>query len=723
MPPKTYSQFKLGDIIVRYLVNPEGTTTPEVQLLPLSSELEPVDKREFLDSPSITALPEKWLPVSAQALTPIAQLKLAGEPAPGGFSYGRTSHGVTPSSALSLRDQEMLTQPGTTCIRTTLTSPIGLSVIHELSHHEGERVLRSLTTVRNDGSDTVTLEALSSFSLGGITPYAKDDAPGQLKVHRLRSAWSGEGRACVDSVENLHLERSWSGASIQCERFGSVGSLPVRGWHPWLAVEDQTENVIWAASLAHPCSWQMEIVRQGDQLAISGGQADFDFGHWQKDLRPGQSFQTPESFLTVSTTGIEGAAERLADPLRRPPAGQTKPESGLPVVFNEWCTSWGNPNHENIVALAKRLSGTGITYLVIDDGWAQRSPEALLQENGDWIVCPKAFPNGLKATTDAIREQGLIPGIWFEFEVVNAGTEAWNQVDHFLKRNGKPLQVGTRRFWDFRDPWVHEYLTNKVTKLLNESGIGYLKVDYNDTIGLGCDGAESLGEGLRQHLEGVQRFFRSLRDALPDLVIENCSSGGHRFEPSMVGLTDLTSITDAHETPDIPIISANALQVAPVSKNLIWAVLRDSDSLKRLCYSLSATFLGRMCLSGDIAKLSEEQWEFSLGAVRLYNKLAPSLRDASFRRFGSWGESYQHPSGGQAVRALSAGGDRVVIVWHTFDSPPAELWVTLPGETDWTLSDELSDGEHIAQIDGNLVIIKKPVAWTGGVVALQRADQ
>ena len=90
---------------------------------------------------------------------------------------------------------------------------------------------------------------------------------------------------------------------------------------------------------------------------------------------------------------------------------------------------------------------------------------------------------------------------------------------------GRPLTSGVRRFWDFRQAWVREYLNSKVVGLLKECGFGYLKIDYNETIGIGCDGAESLGEGLRSHIEAVQDFIRSIRQELPDLVIENCSSG------------------------------------------------------------------------------------------------------------------------------------------------------------------------------------------------------
>ena len=97
----------------------------------------------------------------------------------------------------------------------------------------------------------------------------------------------------------------------------------------------------------------------------------------------------------------------------------------------------------------------------------------------------------------------------------------------------------------------------------------------------------------------MQRFIARLRTEMPELVIENCSSGGHRLEPSMLALTSLSSFSDAHETLDIPIIAADLSRLVWSAQKQIWAVVRESDSLERVCYSLAATFLGRMCLSGD----------------------------------------------------------------------------------------------------------------------------
>ncbi|MFZ4716328.1 MAG: glycoside hydrolase family 36 protein, partial [Chthoniobacterales bacterium] len=562
---------------------------------------------------------------------------------------------------------------------TTLTHPSGLRCEHRFSWFGNVPVFTSSVRVVNAGKKPVTLEMLTSFSLGGLTPYAADDAPNRLMVHRYRTSWTMEGRLESRSIEDLHLERSWLGGGIASERFGQVGSKPVRGFFPYAAIEDTQAGVIWGAQLACPGSWQMEVFRRDDFAALSGGQADREFGHWFKTLKPGESFETPAATIACVRGDLDQLGQRLTSAQASPLATLPKVENELPIVVNEWCTSWGNPTQENLLAFAKRLQGTPAKYLVIDDGWAERPGNEALQ-NGDWIINKKSFPDGLAATCRAIRECGLIPGIWFEFEVCNDGSKAFDLTDHHLRRDGRVVQVGSRRFWDFRDPFTFDYLTKKVIHLLRDNGFGYIKVDYNETIGIGVDGAESLGEGLRQHLEGVQEFFRMLRKEIPDLVIENCSSGGHRLEPSMMALSAMGSSSDAHETREIPIIAANLQRLILPRQSQIWAVVRKDDTAQRLAYSLAATFLGRMCLSGEVHDLSTAQWNLVVSAMELYRRVAPIIRDGHSTFHGETGESWRHPKGWQAVLRTSKRGDRALLVAHSFAKPfPKEVEIQLPG--------------------------------------------
>ncbi|MBR3736346.1 MAG: alpha-galactosidase, partial [Lachnospiraceae bacterium] len=182
-----------------------------------------------------------------------------------------------------------------------------------------------------------------------------------------------------------------------------------------------------------------------------------------------------------------------------------------------------------------------------------------------------------------------------------------------------------------------------------EAGFGYLKVDYNDTLGMGCDGAESMGEALRRKVAASQRFFEKIRNAIPGIVIENCSSGGHRLEPSMMQLCSQASFSDAHEIKSIPLIAANMHRVIKPEQSQIWAVLRAKDSRERIEYSLIATLFGRMCLSGDIYDLSDELLAAVEEGMEFYRMAADIIQKGKtiLHRYEETG--YNEPKGQQLL--------------------------------------------------------------------------
>ncbi len=213
-------------------------------------------------------------------------------------------HNSDTLSSLRYSRQEKIQRGDETEIITYLNSARGYSCEHHLRYCQGDEALTFFSTIRNDGSEKFSLEMLSSFSLGGITPFASDDAPNRLHFHRFRSFWSAEGRHISQPIEELHLERSWSGHGVRAERFGQVGSMPVHGYHPFAAIEDRGVGVFWGATLAWSGSWQMELYRRDDQLSLSGGLADRELGHWFKNLAPGETFSSSLSLCHYCQRGF-----------------------------------------------------------------------------------------------------------------------------------------------------------------------------------------------------------------------------------------------------------------------------------------------------------------------------------------------------------------------------------------------------------------------------------
>lgn len=716
MPILVRAEYQVGALLVRYVASDDRPDVWGLMLLPLAKAGAVATPREWLDSPAITQLPAPWNRTRAWEIDPLVHAHVSGDVLPAGFANGRTLRHSGTTASFAVREHRRGEADGCVVLTTILEAACGLRCRHELTVDPRTGVARVRVTAENPTARPLTLDYLSAFSLGHVTPFASDDAPGRLFVHRFRSAWSAEGRHEERSVESLHLERSWTGHGVRSERFGQTGSLPVNGWFPLVAIEDRVAGVTWAAQLATPGTWDLEIYRRADQLALSGGGPDRLNGEWRHTLAPGGRVAAPDAFLTVAAGGVEETCDRLVMAARFR-ADVLAAERDMPVVFNEWCTSWGHPTHDSLVALADRLAGSGVRYLVIDDGWAER-PGDQFQQNGDWRVNRRAFPGGLRATTDAIRARGLVPGLWFEFEAINPGSDAWHETAHQLHRDGAPLQVGPRRFWDFRDPWVHDFLAERVIARLRDDGFGYLKVDYNDSAGPGVDGPLSPGENLREHLAGVQRFFARLRRELPELVIENCSSGGHRLEPSMMALTAMSSFSDAHETPDIPLIAANLTRLLWSSQVQLWAVLRANDSAARLSYSLAATFLGRMCLSGDLAALSPVAWRQVTDTVAFYREVAPLIRDGIFRCRRTADESMAHPRGAQVVTITARDGRRMLVVWHAFGGSVAPLQAALPPATAWRVEKACAQPEPAFSIDQGVLHWHPAGEWTGGVILL-----
>ena len=137
-------------------------------------------------------------------------------------------------------------------------------------------------------------------------------------------------------------------------------------------------------------------------------------------------------------------------------------DADLPVIFNEYCTTWGNPTIKNLERIAKKLQESGVKYLVIDCGWYKEEGKNWWDSIGDWNVSKVLFPRGLKEVCDMIKSYGLIPGIWFEFENAAPGAEIYIKTEHLLSRHGYPLTVGGRRFLDMRDEWCVKYLDERL---------------------------------------------------------------------------------------------------------------------------------------------------------------------------------------------------------------------------------------------------------------------
>lgn len=670
MHPEVLQEYKLGDMVAKYLIDRDSMQVG-FQLLPEKvSQENIITDNCFMES--------------------LIQYKLTGdiynEAYAGGCSM-RNSESVRKLKFSEQTDESIGEQLQ---VNTIMMDEDGHRLIHHLVWLKNMPYVRISCTFENQSKRNCCLEMFESFSLGGLSPYMQGDGNGTLWLHRVRSVWSQEGRHEAIPVEDLQLEPAWDPHAVRCERFGQAGSMPVNRFFPFAAIEDRKNHVFWGAQIAHPASWQMEVYRKDNGLALSGGLADRELGHWMKNVEPGKNFTTPEAIVsTAHTDSFDIFTGRLTTAglvegfLKAPES-----EQDLPIVFNEYCTTWGNPSHENICEIVDAIKGKGFKYFVIDCGWYKENGIPWDIGMGDYEVSKELFPGGMKKTVQVIKDAGMVPGIWFEIENVGSASRAYHLTEHLLHKDHAVLTTYFRRFWDMQDTWVDEYLTDKVIGTLKKYGFGYMKIDYNETIGIGCDGAESPGEGLRKNMEASVSFIEKIKEEVPGIVLENCASGGHRLEPKLMSVMSMASFSDAHECEEIPIIAANLHRVIHPAQSQIWAVIRQDDSLKRIAYSISNTFLGRMCISGDVTQLAPEKWNLIEQGISFYGKIKDIIKEGQSYRYGPKIKSARHPEGWQALLRVGKNKQAYVVI-HVFG-----------GELPEVIEIELPEGipDHIRQI-------------------------
>lgn len=663
-------EYKLGDMVARYLID-RNSMQVGFQLLPENvSQEHIVTDNCFMES--------------------LIQYKLTGDIYNEAYAGGCSMRNSESVRKLRFSEQTDETTGEQIRVNTIMMDEDGHRLIHHLVWLKNMPYVRISCTFENQSKRDCCLEMFESFSLGGLSPYMQGDGNGTLWLHRVRSVWSQEGRHETIPVEDLQLEPAWDPHAVRCERFGQAGSMPVNRFFPFAAIEDRKNHVFWGAQIAHPASWQMEVYRKDNGLALSGGLADRELGHWMKNVEPGKNFTTPEAIVsTAHTDSFDIFTGRLTTAglvegfLKAPES-----EQDLPIVFNEYCTTWGNPSHENICEIVDAIKGKGFKYFVIDCGWYKENGIPWDIGMGDYEVSKELFPGGMEKTVQVIKDAGMVPGIWFEIENVGSASRAYHLTEHLLHKDNAVLTTYFRRFWDMQDPWVDKYLTDKVIGTLKKYGFGYMKIDYNETIGIGCDGAESPGEALRENMEATVSFIEKVKEEVPGIVLENCASGGHRLEPKLMSVMSMASFSDAHECEEIPIIAANLHWVIHPAQSQIWAVIRQDDSLKRIAYSISNTFLGRMCISGDVTQLAPEKWNLIKQGISFYGKIKDIIKEGQSYRYGPKIKSARHPEGWQALLRVGKNKQAYVVI-HVFG-----------GELPEVIEIELPEGipDHIRQI-------------------------
>jgi alpha-galactosidase len=476
-----------------------------------------------------------------------------------------------------------------------------------------DQAVRSRVSVVPAGERPLVLRSVASWSSGFTRPGTVDD-DNLAGWHRINgvSDWFGEGRwtrAALRGIDFPRLSTQLAHSTHDPRGYWTATSdgtwstghhLPVAG------LEGADLAVAWQIEHNGPWRWELGEDLKGAYFTLSGP-TDVDSA-WTRVVRPGESFTSVPA--TVAFGGdFTGAVAALTD-FRRAARRPHPDNAAMPVVFNDYMnTLLGDPTTEKLLPLIKAASEVGAEIFCIDAGWYDDGGD-WWPSVGEWQPSTTRFPGGLGEVIDAIRDAGMVPGLWLEPEVIGVRSPMAERLpdEAFLQRHGQRITEHHRYHLDLRHPAAVAHLDGVVDRLVNDFGVGFFKFDYNVNPGPGTDfDAHSVGDGLLGHNRAHLAWLDGVLDRHPGLVIENCSSGAMRMDFAVLSRLAMQSTSDQQEFTKYPPIAA----AAPISllpeQAASWAYPQPEMNAEEVAFCLVTGLLGRFYVSGFLNRMTEDQ--------------------------------------------------------------------------------------------------------------------
>ncbi|MFI5843246.1 alpha-galactosidase [Catenuloplanes sp. NPDC051500] len=422
-----------------------------------------------------------------------------------GFLAGRAPFGFTGWSA----------EAGDDWISITAAGPLTVTTRLELSP---EGVLRLRHTLVNNASADFVLSALDLqlpipdrarevLDFSGLWAHERRPQRGELR----QGAWMRESRHGRPGHDDAFLL--------------AVGE-PGFGFR---------SGEVWAAHLAWSGDKRGWASRSALGPAVLG--AGELLGAGEVTLAPGASYATPWLVAAWSGTGLDGLSDRLHPWIR----GRSTLRRPRPVVLNTWEAVYFSQDLETLGALADAAGAVGVERFVLDDGWftGRRDDRRAL---GDWFVDTEVWPAGLHPLIARVHAAGMDFGLWVEPEMVSPSSLLADQHPDWVLGSDSSPTWRFQRVLDLANPAAYAYLLDRLSALLDEYPIAFLKWDHNRDV---------LTPGIaHRQTAALYRLLGELRTAYPHVEIESCASGGGRIDLGILELVDRFWTSDTNDPLD-----------------------------------------------------------------------------------------------------------------------------------------------------------------------------
>lgn len=508
---------------------------------------------------------------------------------------------------------------------------LGLQVTMMYTVFEDTDAITRSVRVVNNGNEEVYLTRVLSASLDMVNR--------DFDLITVHGDWAREGQ-----LNRYPLVCGNHGVASLCGKTGHQSQ-------PFMALAEhnasQTFGEVYTMNFVYSGNFLAQVsMEQSGVLRAVMGIHPTDFC-WKLETR--EEFHTPEVILTHTMNGIGEMTRNLHDLYRKHLIRGEYRNKKRPVLLNNWEATYFDFNTHKLLSIAREAANTGIEMLVVDDGWfGKRNDDTT--SLGDWFVNEEKIQGGLNALVTEVNRLGLKFGIWMEPEMVSLDSNLYREhPDWVIAIPGR--KPGLRRnqyVLDLSRPEVVDGVYQMISAVLHSANIEYVKWDMNRALtDLGSIGlpADRQGELLHRYVLGVYQLQERMIQEFPYLLLENCSSGGGRFDAGMLYYSPQIWTSDDTDAIERLSIQEGIAMIYPLSSlgahvsdcpNHITG--RTTPFSTRGYIALAGTFGYEL----DITRIKEQERKQIKEQVSMYHNYNDLIREGDYYRIASYAKNHTH---------------------------------------------------------------------------------
>lgn len=318
------------------------------------------------------------------------------------------------------------------------------------------------------------------------------------------------------------------------KNYKNMGGRSSEGLAPFFNVHQNKKG--WIIGIGWSGQWNFRVSRKIDTVRFQSKIEDTHFY-----LEPGEKIRTSSVVIMSYEDSLINSQNKWRRLLLKHYASPLDRVDYVPMCF----AVWGGMKSADVIERIETLDKANVPYeyLWMDAGWHGNTTSAgnnafdgdWGDHVGEWFPCPDIHPRGLVDVAEKIKEKGKKFLLWFEIERAVSTTELGvEHPDWLLETLERPRKS---RLFNFGNPDAFEYALELLSDIIRKLDIKCYRQDTNILPLLHWrkyDTEDRLGITEIKHVMGLYKLWDSLLERFPDLIIDNCASGGTRLDMELI---------------------------------------------------------------------------------------------------------------------------------------------------------------------------------------------